>query len=409
MEQAGQHANRQPVTNVVSICGVLFERSTNALESDFVHWNAATGTLQLGTEDCRILLRALFETYSEQATDPRATDLDPVFLHSSLRHLEATMPERATELGLVASGYLRFLLDTGQWSGDPLSYEAALAAVSSSRLPAPAEEFEDPAGYEIRIPELPADQLDAALLDSSFARHFTDMARFIAPGRDVTSTLVLRLRDVPEAAACVGLRARLVGRSIELPATPRFPERRVGSMGAIDELMRVWELFRDLPLLRQSRTSVRCNPDGMLLIDGPPADRAQLLRTIATAYFQKSISGEHLLILSDMISPFLLEVLLGAASTDPPLAIDVWNGDFALPGVPSIPSAFLAQLLREELLRIQADGLVDVGEFITVPWHLRQCLSDALEGLISEETTQWGRPGSTAPLWLVTAPGTSSV
>lgn len=409
MEQAGQRVRRQPATNVVSICGVLFERSTNALESDFVRWNATTGTLSLGSNDCRTLLRMLFDTYSEQATDPRATELDPAFLYSSLRYLEAGLPERALDLGLVTSAYLRFLLDTGQWSGDPQGYESALAAVSPNMMPPLAADPEDPEGYEIRFPELSADELDAKLLDSAFARQFTAMARFLAPGRNVTGTYVLRLRDVPEAAACVGVRANLTGRTLELPATPRFPPRRVGSMGSIDELMRVWELFRDLPLLLESPTGVRCNPDGLLLAEGPDADRAQLLRKIATTYFQKSISGEHLLVLSDMISPFLLEVLLAAASAEPPLAIDVWNGAFALPGVPSIPSAFLAQLLRHELLRIQSDGLVDVGEFITVPGHLRQCLSDALEGLISEENAQWGRSDSTAPLRLVTAPGATTV
>lgn len=403
MEQAGRRPLGPLETNVVSICGVLFERSRQELESDFVRWISSTGSLVLEPEECRILLREFFDAYSEQAAYPRATELEPGFLYSALRAVEATHPDRASDLVRVVSAYLWFLFDTGRWSGDQLGHAAALAALSPGVFQLHEGLHGDPATLEIQFPNESAADVDAALLDSAFARQFGALARFLAPGRQVTETFFLRLRDVPEAAACLGVRARLTGRSITLPATERFPERKVGSMGSIDELVRVWELFRDFPLLSERRASVSCNADGRLLASGPPGERAPLLRRIATAYYRRSISGEHLPTLSDMISPFLLEVLLAAASAKPPRALDVWNGEFSLPGVPSIPSAFLAQLLHHELQQIQSDGLVDMGEFITVPGYLRQCLSDALEGLISTQDAPWETPGA-AELYLIAPP-----
>lgn len=401
MEQAGQPFKGPPATNVVSICGVLFERATTALESDFLRWNASTGALALGAGECRTLLRALFDTYAEQATDPRATELQPAYLFATLEVLKSRMPEQRANVARVAAAYLHFLFDSGQWSGENQLFSSALLAVSDDPGPLLLDVPEESAGYEIRFPELPAGQLDAAMLNSVFARKTRAFARFLAPGREVTETFVLRLYEVPEAAASLGVRARLVGRSIELPPTPCFDSRRVGSMGSVDELMRFWELFRGLQLLAGDRTTVRASAGAAPLLDTESPAMAATLRQLATAYFRRSISGEHLVVLGDTISPFLLEVLLAGASAEPPLANDIWNGRFTLPGVPNFPSDYLVELLRQELLLLQADGLVEIGQFISVPGYLRQCLSDALEGLISQQVAPWGNQDPAPPLRLL--------
>lgn len=211
---------------------------------------------------CLHIVKLFISASHAISKESSATWFDPDSLDDAAVALAGTLDESDSDEALVAIFdylhlYAEFLFETGRWSGTEEDYfvlHMLLTEEASGELDLPAD-----------IPELSDEEQDRAFQELPVLQLTGRLLEWLGAGKDVTSTGVLRLKDIEGAAGAAGVKARgkRTGKRLlpEGQGEAGDPEScEVGSMHEVPVLREIWAALVDIDAL--SIGSTRALPGG---------------------------------------------------------------------------------------------------------------------------------------------------
>ncbi|GAA5226542.1 plasmid pRiA4b ORF-3 family protein [Paeniglutamicibacter antarcticus] len=296
--------------------------------------------------------------------------------------LDSLGEELGEDVAVVAGAlhlYLDFLFETDRWSGTVEDYEQVHALFGD-------EEISVPELPEIFIPEIPLAEELAAFEAMPLTAHVTALLAWLGAGRPVTSTGVLRLADIEQAAACVGVAA--IG-TRQRPATDQHAipgletpaddpsdggPLKVRSMNDVPVLNELWAAMLEAGLLDVRSTKAVPGEVGRAWTEASDPVRLEAYRSLATGYLA---SLEEAVATTMMLGPSLwlmhkMVLTLGCGPTPLPVERIEMAGNSPKPG--GDDDGFMLMAIAGTAMdhfRLMAElGLVRIDTHVTVPEHM---------------------------------------
>ena len=189
---------------VYSLSAAIVGRAVDSMAPEFVRWHDPLGPADAGRRDL-VLVKDFLKTFADLAETSSATELVPGLLRTALESdPRSGHPERMESLAGALALYVNFLGQTGRWTGSDADFDRVLDLLDSNDAP-------DPLLSDLHLPDLTVEQEAAALAALPVVRRGLDLLAWIGGGREATASGLLRRRDIEEAAACIGVRARGAG------------------------------------------------------------------------------------------------------------------------------------------------------------------------------------------------------
>ncbi|WP_315913994.1 plasmid pRiA4b ORF-3 family protein [Arthrobacter sp. lap29] len=187
--------------------------------------------------------------------------------------------------------YVEFLERAGMWTGTEAEYDAVHSLFHVS---------EENAGAQLEVPQLTANDELAFYEGTELVHYLENFLHWLGKGREVTSTGLLRLKEIEGAASAIGLRARggrpLRDQRWEKPSRdPNQPDAEVYavlSMNGLDELMKFWVTLEACHLVQVGPTRVRPTAFAEELLETGHPGRLGILRSFVSKFLEISVHGE---------------------------------------------------------------------------------------------------------------------
>lgn len=253
----------------------------------------------------------------------------PEILSETLDLIEPELaPEEHATLVSTLGLALGFLIDTGRWQGSLEEADGCLELL---------DDLEDQELFEIltevagQVP--PIEEEIAALTQLPQVGAGLEVIRWLGSGRAVTPAGNVRLADLSEAAAALGLNVRVTkdpppldqdafDLALELPFDPTA--RHVRGMDDVPELASTWESlsasgWMDRPGGRMLPTTL-----GQSALGSDPQARVVALRAFAVSCLRAPFDEFASQPVIGLIGPLLVS-LLGASCRDVPVPHEMWD------------------------------------------------------------------------------------
>lgn len=295
-KKSKDHAAQQGVMSVGQRRAV---RAVDAVTPPFVHWcqDAHGMPAEVAMEYLKPVT-ALVAAYFDLAPSSVATAFEPApfsnaldVVYAAYDEASAGSEEAITFVFEAVHLYVEFLELPGMWTGAEADYDAVHDLFHMS---------EEEAITQLEAPQLTPEAELASFEGTELVRYLENFLHWLGKGRDVTSTGMLRLKEIEGAAAAIGLRAKggkpLPFQLWEKPSRdmnqPDAQVYTVRSMNDLDDLMKFWVALEASQLIEVGATKVRPTDFAMeLLEEGHPA-RLGILRDFVNKFLQISVLGE---------------------------------------------------------------------------------------------------------------------
>ncbi|WP_426998168.1 hypothetical protein [Pseudarthrobacter sp. N5] len=394
--KGSRHLSAVPSAPRMPLQLVLNHRVVDSLTGDFVRWYEGSFGDASDALDCLEVVK-LFITTTHALTDrSSATTLELAGLEDAAETIAGTLIENDGEDALddlydTLHVYVDYLKESGHWSGTDAEYVDIHAFLTDESI----SDFQRIPDFQ--VPELSDQEQDQAFAGLPLMQKATSLLEWIGAGKEVTSTGVLRLKDVATAAAAVGIHA--VGkRAAKGPMGVAFRDAgeegghqesplEVGTMHDVPVLSDVWAALVRSGIITIGSTRATPGPEAGLWSRQDVADRLGIRREFTTAFLADAVtdtdsgwSGQ----LPELDG--VLAVILAKGATAEPMEVEeltelATNGDTG-----DIFLAFSALRARSKLAALADFGLVRVDSHYTVAPVVVQSLAPAIaEVLLSEE------------------------
>lgn len=384
-------------------------RAVDAVTPAFVQWCQDSHGMPAETAMAYLKpVTALVATYFDLAPSSVATAFEPGPFAKALDVVYAAYDN-------VSSGsdnavmfvfeaihlYVEFLELPGMWTGADADYDAVHSLFHVS---------EGDATAQLEQPQLTADDELASYEGTELVRYLENFLRWLGNGREVTSTGMLRLKEIEGAAAAVGLRARggkpLPFQFWEKPShdmnQPDAEVYTVRSMNDLDDLMKFWVSLVASRLIHVGSTKVRPTDFAKELLEEGHPGRLGILRDFVNKFLLISVLGES------HWSALFQDVALVQAV----LLVDVCQpGGFTMDYIPRLVENIglttadsVIEIVTDRTQELARLGLLTLEPVIQVLPPLVPSVPSLLEyiraglgGLVDEEPAEIGSTGGPAP------------
>lgn len=388
----GGHLKAVPSAPKLPLQLVLNHRVVDSFTPDFVHWFGGFGDAPDALRCLEVV--KLFITTSHAVSDQSsATRIDPDSLEDAAFGLvgvldEADMDAALDEIYDYLHLFVDFLSETGRWSGSQEEYSIVHALLTEGTADG-APDFPP-----FQLPELSAEEQDRAFRELPVLQLAGQLLEWLGEGKDVTSTGVLRLKDIEAAAASVGVKAR-GKKNGKQPLVPLFeieeyaqsqPESlEVGSMHDVPVLRDIWASLIDAGIL--SLGSTRAVP-------GSGADswhsqdldsRLQIRRKFLVVFLASAVMDSGSIWEEGPRANELLASVLIKGTTGEPVGVDELSKPAENGAGDDILLAYSAMRTRTELTGLSDLGLITVDTHYVVSPAVIQCVPPALALVLAVE------------------------
>ncbi|MET1087363.1 MAG: hypothetical protein ABWY04_09630 [Arthrobacter sp.] len=354
---------RQPP---VSLSSFRAGRALDALAPAYVQW-FDDGTPGAGAAALQYLklMEPTISRYLEMTPAPGMTSLDPAVLANAVAEevsaaTGAKAPDivDAEQVALIVDSvhsYVEFLSETGRWTG-------------TAELLAEVLEFFDSLGdgedgqETIQVPDIPQEQALAVFSGLPLIQKATALLQWVGEGRPVTGTGALRLRDIEEGAACIGVSAK-GGTRKEDPASDVLTVR---SMYEVPLLAEIWAALQAAEIIRIKPTKVVPYEDAGRFLGGSIAEQLDEFITFTSCFLDQAVlrldpeePWER------TIAAVQVSVLLAAATSGPPLLERILAAPDHAPEEDRAAADLVTKVAMERL-----EGLAELG-LLTIDTHFR--------------------------------------
>jgi hypothetical protein len=304
----------------------------DALAPAYVQWfdDGAPGAGAAALQYLKLIEPAI-SRYLEATAAADVTNLDPARLANAVAEevtatVRAQGPEAADaeQAALIVDSvhsYLEFLSETGRWTGTSEQLAEALDFFDSL---ADGDDGQE----SIEVPDIPGEQALEAFAELPLIRKATALLRWIGDGKPVTGTGALRLRDIEEAAACVGVQAKGGTKN----ADPAGDVLIVRSMYEVPLLADLWAALEAAELIEIKPTKVAPFEDSGHFLGGSVAEQLDEFILFTSCFLNQAVlrlDPEEPW--EQIIAALQVSVLLAAAKPEAPLVERVLAAPIMLP------------------------------------------------------------------------------
>jgi hypothetical protein len=380
-------------------------RALDALTPAFVQWfddgspGAAAAALHFLKHVEPVLARYLDGTAAAELTA-----LDPDTLAAAITEEvrariagDTALPgaENAVFAVEAVHAYVDFLAETGRWSGSEEQLDLVVAFLD---VVAGDEEVD---GY-LEVPDIPDEQALTVLSALPLIQRVTALLRWIGPGKPVTATGALRLRDIEAAAACVGVAVRGAGKRIEdeppgterlfgmepmldvapapdvVPASNTVP--RVRSMYDVPLLAQIWAALQAAEIIDVTAARVVPFEGAEGFLTGAASQQVAEFSMFISCFLEQSVLRHD----PDrpwewLAAGMQTSILMAAATPEPPAMERVLGAAEHAPEAEKSMADAIARLVVARLEDLAELGLVTIDTHIRVPPALVRAVADTFD------------------------------
>jgi hypothetical protein len=365
----------------VSLSSFRAGRALDALAPAYVQWfdDGRPGSGAAALQYLKLMEPAI-SRYFEMTAAPDMTSLEPAALADAVAEevsaaAGALAPEGvdAEQAALIVDSvhsYVEFLSETGRWTGTADQLAEVLEFFDSLADGAEGQEA-------IQVPDLPQEEALAAFAGLPLIQKATALLQWIGDGRPVTGTGALRLRDIEEAAACVGVSAKGSTRKEDLAGDVLT----VRSMYEVPLLAEIWAALQAAELIRVKPTKVVPFEDPAHFLDGSVSEQQLEEFQIFTSFFldQAVLRLDPEEPWERTIAAVQVSVLLAAASAGPPLVERVLAAPDHAPEEEKEAAELLTKVAMGRLEELAELGLLTIDTHFRVPPALIRCVADVFD------------------------------
>jgi hypothetical protein len=383
----GGHLKAVPSAPKMPLQLVLNHRVVDSFTPDFVHWYERFSDAEDALQ-CLAIVKLFITASHAISEESSATSFDPDSLDDAALALAGMLDESDSDEALVEIFdylhlYAEFLFETGRWSGTEEDYfvvHMLLSEEAAGELDLPGE-----------IPELSDEEQDRAFQELPVLQLTGRLLEWIGAGTDVTSTGVLRLKDIEGAAGAVGVKARgkrtgkrpLLEGQVEGEGDPESFE--VGSMHEVPVLSDIWAAMVGTRILSIGSTRAVPGAGAESWHSHDLDSRLQIRREflavlLASAVMESGSMWED----GPRENETLARVLL-KGTIEEPVSVDEIKRVAENDSADEVLLAFEAMRARRELIRLADLGLVNVDTHYTVSPVVIQCVIPALALVLAME------------------------
>ncbi|WP_205786815.1 plasmid pRiA4b ORF-3 family protein [Specibacter cremeus] len=374
--RSGNPAVRAGTSHITSLAEARADRAFAVVVPAFTEWLRRRPDTKDQEVEIVEVMRDFFGMYGDAARHLDVTALEPDAVEKALGGIDDLDPMMGEILGMTVHLYVHYLFETGAWTGT----EADLSEVLEISGLDHDDEL-DVALPDIVVPALTDDEAWAEARSLPLWQRAVALLGWIGAGREVTGTGVLRLKDIEEAAACVG--DNLVGRRRYEPRGDPDAPRVVTTMLDAPRLMSYWKALANCGLIQIGATTVRPGPDAatVLAAANEPGQAAatpeavaavRATRAVALSFYHEILFEEPEWLFQAELQTLATGLFVAASSATPP-------NTKALLGA-AMDKLQLEQLtpksLRQSIRAWADEGLLILGDRAVVPPVLRQMVLD---------------------------------
>ncbi|UKA59287.1 hypothetical protein [Arthrobacter sp. FW306-2-2C-D06B] len=350
---------------------------------DFVHWYERFSDAEDALR-CLHIVKLFISASHAISEESSATWFDPDSLDDAALALAGMLDESDSDEALVEIFdylhlYAEFLFETGRWSGTEEDYFVLHMLLT--------EEASGELGLPDDIPELSDEEQDRAFQELPVLQLTGRLLEWIGSGKDVTSTGVLRLKDIEGAAGAVGVKARgkKTGKGPLSEGEVDAESLEVGSMHEVPVLREIWAALVDIDAL--SIGSTRASPGaGAESWNSQDLDsRLQIRREFLTVFLASTVMDSGSMWEEGPRDNATLARVLLKGTTAEPVSVEEIKSAAEIDSTDEVLLAFEAMRARRELTRLADLGLVEADTHYTVPPAVIQCVIPALAMVLAME------------------------
>ncbi|WP_125615801.1 plasmid pRiA4b ORF-3 family protein [Specibacter cremeus] len=373
---AAKKSKRKHTTHSTSLTRTRAARAVDALTPDFVHWfdegepDAALMALtyldvikEFAGRYCEMTGASGITAFEADAVDAVMDELMPQGLNELIADM--TLDSILT--------YIEFLGDTDRWTGDADEFDAVLDLFE-------VDQPDDTALPTVHLTVVDDAEAAAVFTALPVVGQARALLEWIGPGKEVTSTGVLRRKDIHAAAACVGVAVRGMAAAPKqddtLPGMEASDVPQVKSMADVPALRRIWAALDAAGLISITATRVTVTLVGATFLSGA----MDPLEDFVTGFLAESVLGDA----EDdawVAEVAVLVITALAQGTSPePLAVDNVQGtpEHMPEEIRPMVESMMVDVQRR-LAELAALGLVEITEHYRVPPVLARCVADAFD------------------------------
>jgi hypothetical protein len=377
-QDKGSAGKRRP--GPVSLSSYRAARALDALAPAYVQWfdDGAPGAGAAALQYLKLIEPAI-SRYLEATAAADVTNLDPARLANAVAEevtatVRAQGPETADaeQAALIVDSvhsYLEFLSETGRWTGTSEQLAEALDFFDSLADGDNGQE-------SIDVPDIPGEQALEAFAELPLIRKATALLRWIGDGKPVTGTGALRLRDIEEAAACVGVQAKGGTKK----ADPADDVLTVRSMYEVPLLAEIWAALEAAELIEIKPTKVVPFEDSGHFLGGSVAQQLDEFVLFTSCFLNQAVlrlDPEEPW--EQIIAALQVSVLLAAAKPEAPLVERVLAAPDHAPEEEKAAAELLTKVAMGRLEELAELGLLTIDTHFRVPPVLIRCVADTFD------------------------------
>lgn len=373
----GRQQRRPQPDSVASGSSFVARRSARVMDSftpDFVRWFEAE--IDGSAEDallCLQLAQVLVGLCSDHDSST-ATGLTPSAVEAAIDEIEGAMADSPETLDDVLEAwdlYLHYLDSSGHWSGSPEEYLQVHELIETAGQRAPSLP-------QVQVPELTDAEEKAGFTELALVQRTGRLLKWLGSGKQVTGTGALRLKDIADAAACVGVQAR--GDRAAQPTNDPLPgfedadsgaatdEAVVRTMHEVPVLNSVWAALTATGLITMTTTMARPSEAAKRWFTADTGEKIDIYRRYVTGFLRIVLAREEVF---TPILPYVTAMemaVLVAGTTSEPVPVERLDdsGDTG-EELPDMVQALVAAAAQRRL-----SALAELG-IITVTTHYRTC------------------------------------
>jgi hypothetical protein len=358
----------------------------DALAPAYVQWfdDGAPGAGAAALQYLK-LIEPTISRYLEATAAADVTNLDPARLADAVAEEvtaavraqgpEAADAEQAVLIVDSVHSYVEFLSETGRWTGTAEKLAEALDFFDSLADGDDGDDGDD--GEEsIEVPDIPEEQALEAFGELPLIQKATALLRWIGDGKPVTGTGALRLRDIEEAAASVGVLAKGGTKRADTAGDALT----VRSMYEVPLLADTWATLEAAELIEIKPTKVVPFEGSGHFLSGGVAEQLDEFVLFTSCFLNQAVlrlDPEETW--EKTIAALQVSVLLAAARPEAPLVERVLAAPDQAPEEEKAAAELLTKVAMGRLEKLAELGLLTIDTHFRVPPALISCVADTFD------------------------------
>ncbi|MET3140802.1 UNVERIFIED_ORG: hypothetical protein ABIB13_000498 [Arthrobacter sp. UYEF2] len=399
-----RHLKAVPSAPKMPLQLVLNHRVLDSMALDFIQWHATEDPDPAGAFECLELVKLFLTAQHAINGSSSATAIDSDGVEQAAGAIAASldpddMDEAFDDIYFALHSYIHFLKGTGRWSGTDADFEELHSALGNGIAAAV------PQLPVIQVPDLSGDHQETAFNAMPLIQRASALLDWIGTGKEITSTGALRLKDVEQAAAAVGVQAR--GKRGASGAAPLFDLEtagnqtetllEVGTMHDVPVLREIWSALVGADLIRVGSTKAIPGPEAAAWNSTDTEERLNIRRMLSVVLLVGVLTEEGQVWDQEAVAAILLGVLTYGTTDEPMPVADLEklaspdlegafledadledNSELKDTALEEIYASFAALQAQQKLSLLAELGLVEAATDYRVPPVAIQCLKLAM-------------------------------